>query len=61
MVLNAGKRHFMFLGNNIENETFLFHNILTENSKEQKLISVTIDNNLNFKSYISRQKITAFS
>ena len=61
MVLNAGKCHFMCLGNNTENETFLFHNILMENSKEQKLISVTIDNNLNFKSHKSHQKIAALS
>ena len=36
MVLNAGKCHFMCLGNNAENEAVLFHNILRENSKEQK-------------------------
>ena len=44
MILNAGKCHFMCLGNNTENETFLFHNILMENSKEQKIPSVKIDN-----------------
>ena len=53
MKLNAGKYHFMCLGNNTENETFLFHNILMENSKEQKIVGVIIDNKLNFKSYIS--------
>ena len=53
MVLNAGKCHFMCLGNNTENETFLFHNILMENSKEQKILGVIIDNKLNFKSHIS--------
>ena len=36
MVLNAGKYHFVCLKNNTENETFLFHNILKENGKEQK-------------------------
>ena len=51
MVLNAGKCHFMCLGNNTENETFLFHNILMENSKEQKILGVIIDNKLNFKSH----------
>ena len=67
MVLNAGKCHFMCLGNNTENETFLFHNILMENSKEQKILGVIIDNKLNFKSYISElckkasQKIAALS
>ena len=34
MVLNAGKCHFMCLGNNTENEIFLFHNTAMENSKE---------------------------
>ena len=53
MVLDAGKCHFMCLGNNTENETFLFHNIHMENSKERKILSVTIDNKLNFKSHIS--------
>ena len=42
MVLNAGKCHFMCLGNNTENETFLFHNILMENSKKQKILGVII-------------------
>ena len=36
MIFNAGKCHFMCLWNNTENETFLFHNILMENSKEPK-------------------------
>ena len=67
MVLNAGKCHFMCLGNNTENETFLFHNILMENSKEQKILGVIIDNKLNFKSHINElckkasQKVAALS
>ena len=44
MELNAGKCHIMCLRNNTENETFLFHNILMENSKEQKFLGVIIDN-----------------
>ena len=57
----------MCLGNNTENETFLFYNILVENSKEQKILGVMIDNKLNFKSHISElrkkasQKIVALS
>ena len=43
----------MNLGSNTENETFLFYSILIENSKEQKIIGVIIDNKLNFKSHIS--------
>ena len=34
----------MCLGNNVENGTFFFHNILMGNSKEQKFIGVMIDN-----------------
>ena len=62
-----GKCHFMCLRNNTENETFLFHNILMENSREQKIIGVIIDNKLNFKSHVSElckkasQKIAALS
>ena len=57
----------MCLGNNTENKTFLFHNILMESSKEQKTLGVIIDNELNFKSYISElckkvsQKIATLS
>ena len=57
----------MCLGNNTENETFLFHNILMENSKEQKLVGVIIDNKLNFKCHVSElskkpsQKVAALS
>ena len=43
----------MCLGNNTENETFLFHNILMENSKEQKILGIIIDNKSNFKSHTS--------
>ena len=53
VVLNAGKCHFMCLKNNTENETFLFHDILMKNSKEQKIVGVIIDNKLHFKSHIS--------
>ena len=52
-MLNAGKCHSICLGNNTENETFLFHNIPMENSKEQKILGVIIDNKLSFKSHIS--------
>ena len=67
VVLNAEKCHFMCLENNTENETFLFRNILIENSKEQKILCFIIDNKLNFKSNVSElrkrasQKIAALS
>ena len=44
MVLNAGKCHFMCLGNNGENESFVLNNILMENSKKQKILGVITDN-----------------
>ena len=61
IVLNAGKCHFMCLGNNAENEAFLFHDILMENSKEQKIFGVIIGNKLNFKSHISELCKKGFS
>ena len=48
----------MCLRSNTENETFLLKNILMENSKEQKIIGVIIDNKLNLEvtevNYIKR-------
>ena len=53
MVLNAVKCHFICLGNNTENENFLFNNNLMENSNEQKVLGLIIDNKLTFKSQIN--------
>ena len=53
-MLNAGRCHFICLGNNTENETFLFNNNLMENSNEQKVLGLTIDNKLNFKSHMNQ-------
>ena len=67
MVLNAGKCHFMCLGKNTENETLVFNNTTMENSKEEKILGVIIDNKLNFNSHIrelckkASQKISALS
>ena len=38
MALNAGKCHFMCLGKDTRNETFIFEGLVTKNSKEQKMI-----------------------
>ena len=54
MVWNAGKFHFMCLGNNTQNGTFLFKNNLMENSNEQKILGLIIDKKLNFKSRINQ-------
>ena len=47
------KMSFYVSQSNTENETFLFHNILMRNSKEQKIVGVIIDNKLHFKSHVS--------
>ena len=52
MALNAGKCHFMCLGNDTRNETFIFEGLVIKNSKEHKRLRVTIDNKLTFKSHI---------
>ena len=63
MALNAGKCHFMCLGKDTRSESFL----VIKNSKEQKILRATIDNNLIFKSHIKNlckkasQKIGALS
>ena len=52
MVLNADKDHFMCLGKDTENETFLFNNFIFNNSHEEKKLETTIDNKLTFKGHI---------
>ena len=52
MALNAGKCRFMCLGKDTRNETFIFNGVVMKNSKEQKILGVTIDNKLTFKSHI---------
>ena len=47
MVLNADKCHFMCLGTDAGNETIIFNN-----SYEEKILGITIDNKLHFKSLI---------
>ena len=52
MVLNSGKWHFMCLGQNAVNETFVCDNIEMKSSKEEKILGIIIDNKLRFKSYV---------
>ena len=52
MVLNADKYHFMCLGKDTENETIIFNNFISNNSYKEKILEITIDNNLTFKSHI---------
>ena len=46
MILNEEKCHFISLGKNTENETFIFKDTIKNNCKEEKILSVTIDNRL---------------
>ena len=52
MVLNADKCHFMCLGKGAENETFIFTNFIFINSNEERILGITIDNKLTFKSHV---------
>ena len=53
MMINEKKYHFICLGNNTENKTFLFNINLMENSNEQKILGLIIANQLNFKSQVN--------
>ena len=48
MVLNADKYHLMCLGK----KTFIFNDFIFNNSNEGKILVITIDSKLTFKSYI---------
>ena len=52
MVLNADKCHFMCLGKDTENETSTFNNFIFNNGNKEKILGITIDNKLTFKSHI---------
>ena len=57
----------MCLGNNTESETYFFNNTEMKNSSEEKILGITIDKELNFKSHVKKlgkkasQKIWALS
>ena len=52
MGLNAEECHFMCFGKNTGGEPFIFKGLVMKNSKEQKILEVTKDNKLIFKSHI---------
>ena len=52
MVLNADKCRFKCLSKDTENETFIFDNFIFNNSNEEKILGITIDNKLTFKRHI---------
>ena len=51
MVLNANKCHFMCLSKDPENETFIFNNFIFNNFNKERILGITIDNKLTFKSH----------
>ena len=65
MVLNADKCHFMCLGKDMVKEIFIF--FIFNNSSEGKIVGITTDDKLTFKSLIKilckkvAQKIGALS
>ena len=52
VVLTADKCHIMCPGKDTENETFIFNNFIFNNSNEEKILGITIDNKLSFKRHI---------
>ena len=52
--LNSKKSHFMCIGRDGENETFTFKDVCYKNSKEEVILGITIDIQLNFGSYIRK-------
>ena len=41
MVLNGDKCHFMWLGKNKENETFIFNNFIFNDNNEEIILRIT--------------------
>ena len=52
MILNPNKCHYMCIGKNTESDIFKFENVCLENSKEEVILGMTIDNKLTFDSHI---------
>ena len=52
MVLNQKKCHYMCIGRDTKNDKFELDNLLLENSKEEVVLAVTIDNKLTFDIHI---------
>ena len=44
----------MCIGRNTENHKFEFDNLLLENSKEEVVLGVTIDNKLTFETFVGK-------
>ena len=67
MILNPNKCHYMCIGKNTESDIFKFENVCLENSKEEVILGIAIDNKLIFDSHIKSmcrkvgQKLSALS
>ena len=69
MILNPimNRCHYMCTGKNTESDIFEFKNVCLENSKEEVILGITIDNKLTFGSHIKSicqkagQKLSALS
>ena len=67
MALNGNKCHFLYAGKDMESETSIINNFIFNNSNEEKILGITIDNKLTFKGHIkilcrkAAQKIGALS
>ena len=67
MVLNPDKCHFLTLGFSKQFPDFSFKNIAIKKVTEEKILWITINNNLNFKSHMKKicekvnQKLSALA
>ena len=67
MILNPNKCHYMCIGKNTESDIFKFENVCLENSKEEVILGIAIDNKLTFDGDIKTmcrkagQKLSALS
>ena len=54
MILHSEKCHYMCIGRNCADDAFLHNGKKFENSKEETILAVIIDNKLSFDSHIKR-------
>ena len=53
LVVNPEKSHFICIGQKIDDaETLNFNNFAIKNSKEVKILGITLDRNMNFHTHI---------
>ena len=55
MVLNPGKLHLMCIGKNVtDSELLNFNDLILKNFREVKILSITLDRNLNFRCHMKK-------